>query len=286
MDAQPESQIVDAVLKAISEQRLRAGAKLGEQALSELFNCNRANVRRALASLAAKQVVELRPNRGAFVVTPSAQEARDVFQARRAIERTIARQAVRRVTDADITYLRDNIAAEAEARARRDKPTELRLSQQFHMYLARLSGNRVLERFLAELTMRSTLILGMYPSAEHSCAHCDEHDGASDKQHWPASYSINHCHRWKGAHEEDDPGHTSGQQRLGPSGQTQALEHIRRVVDDAVNSAPLLPEHDQPRRCHPFEVVPGSEDAHVLGSLPGPHAGLFSYSSYSFIIRL
>ncbi|UXU76325.1 MULTISPECIES: GntR family transcriptional regulator [unclassified Paracoccus (in: a-proteobacteria)] len=180
MDAQPESQIVDAVLKAISEQRLRAGAKLGEQALSELFNCNRANVRRALASLAAKQVVELRPNRGAFVVTPSAQEARDVFQARRAIERTIARQAVRRVTDADITYLRDNIAAEAEARARRDKPTELRLSQQFHMYLARLSGNRVLERFLAELTMRSTLILGMYPSAEHSCAHCDEHDGIVD----------------------------------------------------------------------------------------------------------
>ena len=180
MDAQPESQIVDAVLNAISEQRLPAGAKLGEQALSELFNCNRANVRRALASLAAKHVVELRPNRGAFVVTPSAQEAREIFQARRAIERTIARQAVTRVSDEDVACLRANIAAESEARIRRDKPTELRLSQQFHMYLARLSGNRVLERFLAELTMRSTLILGMYPGGGNSCSNCDDHVGIVD----------------------------------------------------------------------------------------------------------
>lgn len=180
MDAQPETQIVEAVLNAISEQRLPAGAKLGEQALSEMFNCNRANVRRALASLAANQVVELRPNRGAFVVTPSAEEAREVFQARRAIERTIARQAVARVGNDDIANLRANIAAEADARARRDKPTELRLSQQFHMYLAQLSGNRVLERFLAELTMRSTLILGMYPSVSHSCSECDEHIGIVD----------------------------------------------------------------------------------------------------------
>ena len=180
MDAQPESQIVNAVLNAISEQRLRAGEKLGEQMLSELFNCKRANVRRALASLAAKQVVELRPNRGAFVVAPSAQEAREIFQARRAIERTIARQAVARVSDSDIAYLRANIAAETEARLHRDKPTELRLSQQFHMYLAQLSGNRVLERFLAELTMRSTLILGMYPGEGHSCSNCDDHTGIVD----------------------------------------------------------------------------------------------------------
>lgn len=180
MDAQPEDMIVTAVLDAISEQRLPAGAKLGEQALSDLFSCNRANVRRALASLAAKQVVELRPNRGAYVASPSVEEARDVFQARRAIERTIARQAVKRAGPEDVAYLRANIIAEAEARHRHDKPSELRLSQQFHMYLAQLSGNRVLERFLAELTMHSTLILGMYGSGEHSCAGEDDHNQIVD----------------------------------------------------------------------------------------------------------
>lgn len=175
MDAQPESLIVSAVLDAISEQRLPAGTKLGEQALSDIFKCNRANVRRALASLAAKHVVETQPNRGAFVATPSAEEAREVFQARRAIERTIARQAVARVTQEAIDELRANIAAEAEATRRQEKPAALRLSQRFHMYLAELAGNRVLERFLGELTMRSTLILGMYSSGDHPCVSKEDH---------------------------------------------------------------------------------------------------------------
>lgn len=180
MDAQPENLIVRAVIDAISEQRLPAGAKLGEQALSDLFGCNRANVRRALVALAARHVVELRPNRGAYVVRPSAQEARDVFQARRVIERGIIQQAVARVTDTDIDWLRANIATESAARARHDRPAELRTSQQFHMYIAGLSGNRVLEHLLAELTMRSTLILGMYSSQRHSCADCDDHSRITD----------------------------------------------------------------------------------------------------------
>lgn len=175
MDAHPESQIVASVLTAISEQRLPAGTKLGEQALSDIFNCNRANVRRALASLAAKHVVEVRPNRGAFVATPSAEEAREVFQARRAIERTIARQAVARITPEDVAWLRANVAAESDSHQRQDKPAALRLSQRFHMRLAELAGNRVLERFLSELTMRSTLILGMYSSGDHPCVSREDH---------------------------------------------------------------------------------------------------------------
>ncbi len=180
MSDSPEDTIVAAVLDAVAEQRLPAGAKLGEQALSDLFECNRANVRRALASLAAQHVVELRPNRGAFVITPSPKEARDIFQARRALEHTIARHAAGQAKKADITYLRRNIAEETQARRAGDKPAELRLSRQFHMSLAGIAGNKVLERFLSELTMRTTLILGLYATAGGS--HCaeDEHDRIVD----------------------------------------------------------------------------------------------------------
>ena len=175
-----EDLIVNAVLDAIAEQRLPAGTKLGEQPLSDLFSCNRANVRRALATLAAQHVVELRPNRGAFVMTPSPQEARDVFQARRAIESTIARQAAGRASDEDIAFLRANIRDEAQARAAGDKPAELRASRQFHMRLAQIAGNLVLERFLSELTMRSTLILGLYSATGSSSCAADEHDRIVD----------------------------------------------------------------------------------------------------------
>lgn len=170
-----EDRIEKSVLEAIAERRLPPGTKLGEQALSDMFNCNRANVRRALASLAAKNVVDLIPNRGAFVISPSPKEARDIFQARRAIERTVLSAACEAVTDDDLSALARIVADEKDARATRDEPCALRLSSQFHLKLADIGGNAVLERFLADLTMRSALIIGLYGDTNASHYDADEH---------------------------------------------------------------------------------------------------------------
>lgn len=175
MSETPESMIVEHVLDAISDQRLRAGTKLGEQALSDLFSCNRAHVRRALATLAAYQVVDLIPNRGAFVSTPSEDEARDVFQARRAIEATIIRNVVRRADDGDLASLRAHLKAEDAVRKENDRPKAIRASRAFHMLLARIARNGVLEKYLSELTMRTSLIIGLYGSSNASLCADDEH---------------------------------------------------------------------------------------------------------------
>ena len=155
----PEDAITASILAAVAEHRLPPGTKLGEQALSDLFDCHRSNVRRALTSLAAQHVIEIQPNRGAFVATPSPEESREVFEARRTIERTRLRK----------------ILKEAEARHEGDKPAELRLSRAFHMQLAAIAGNGVLKQFLTELTLRTTLILGLYGSRGTSSCARDEH---------------------------------------------------------------------------------------------------------------
>ncbi len=177
LDEIPEQTIINSITAAVSEQRLPAGTKLGEQMLSDLFNCNRANVRRALSTLATMHVVQLQPNRGAFVSTPSPKEAGDVFEARRTIERTLARKVIKNARLQDIADMRATIAAEADARAQGDKPAELRLSRTFHMQLAMISGNTVLERFLSELTLRTTLIIGLYNKVGSSNCAEDEHLG-------------------------------------------------------------------------------------------------------------
>ncbi len=176
-DEIPEQAIVSSITAAVSEQRLPAGTKLGEQMLSDLFNCNRANVRRALSTLATMHVVQLRPNKGAFVSTPSPKEAEDVFEARRTIERTLARSVIKNACSQDIVDMRAIIMAEAEARALGDKPAELRLSREFHMKLATIADNQVLERFLTELTLRTTLIIGLYNKVGSSNCAEDEHLG-------------------------------------------------------------------------------------------------------------
>src|SRR2546429_7720803 len=57
--------VYDGIHRAILEQRLPPGTKLGEESLSSLFDVSRARVRRILLRLAHDKSVKLRPNRGA-----------------------------------------------------------------------------------------------------------------------------------------------------------------------------------------------------------------------------
>lgn len=174
-EAIPEQAIIRSIVAAVSEQRLPAGTKLGEQMLSDLFDCNRANVRRALSTLATMHVVQIKPNRGAFISTPTPKEASDVFDARRIIECTLACNVIKNANAQDLVDMRTTIAAEAQAKAQGDKPAELRLSRQFHMQLATIADNQVLTSFLNELTLRTTLIIGLYNEAGSSNCAEDEH---------------------------------------------------------------------------------------------------------------
>ncbi|MFN3273848.1 MAG: GntR family transcriptional regulator [Paracoccus sp. (in: a-proteobacteria)] len=175
MDRPLESIIVDSILDAIADQRLHAGTKLGEQALSDIFGCNRANVRRALSMLSAWHVVDHQPNRGAFVATPTPEDARNVFQARRTIEVTICRNAVRLATPEDLADLRAHLAQETAARGHENRPAAIRLSRGFHTLLARIGRNRVLARYLNDLTMQSSLIIGLYATGHATLCAEDEH---------------------------------------------------------------------------------------------------------------
>ncbi|MCF3973214.1 GntR family transcriptional regulator [Paracoccus salsus] len=175
MDKPLETIIVDSILDAIADQRLRAGTKLGEQALSDLFACNRAQVRRSLAALTAYQVVDHLPNRGAYVATPTPDDARDIFQARRAIETVICRNVVRLATQGDIAALREHLRQEQAAKGSDNRPVAVRLSRGFHVMLGRIGRNPVLARYLEELTMRSSLIIGLYAKGHATLCAEDEH---------------------------------------------------------------------------------------------------------------
>src|SRR3989475_11872460 len=87
--------VYDGIHRAILEQRLPPGTKLGEESLSSLFDVSRARVRRILLRLAHDKSVELRPNRGAYVAQPSAQDAREAFTARRIVEAHIVERVAK-----------------------------------------------------------------------------------------------------------------------------------------------------------------------------------------------
>ena len=168
------SQIHDAILLAVVEQRLPPGTKLPEDQLASHFAVSRTLVRGALRTLAQDGIVVLARNRGASVASPTPQDARDLFEARRAIEAVTVARAAERAMPTDCGALGRLMAEGRAALAHGDRGRAIRLSGQFHVAIAGLARQPVLEGFLAELVARSSLVIALYGHGGRS--DCGDHD--------------------------------------------------------------------------------------------------------------
>jgi DNA-binding GntR family transcriptional regulator len=167
--------IYRAVVNAVMSHRLPPGTRLGEADFCELYQVSRTTVRKALQRLAHDHIIELRPNRGALVASPSPQEARDIFAARRALEREIVPLVARNAMPASLRAIRAAMLAEEQARRSGDRAGWIRLGGEFHVLLAELSGNAVLHRFMSELVSRCSLIIALYETPGAPMCGNDEH---------------------------------------------------------------------------------------------------------------
>ena len=173
--ATSDEAIVERIVAAVMEHKLPPGAKLAEHALCEAFNAHRTQIRRILVVLGERGVVTLHPNRGAFVWSPSAEEAREVFAARRVVERAGIESAAATINAAALARLRELVAAGAAAAHRAEEREAIRLSGQFHIEIAEIAGNAVLTRFLEDLVARTSLIIVFYGARTQACSDSD-HD--------------------------------------------------------------------------------------------------------------
>jgi len=171
-----DQRIYDAVYVAVMGHRLPPGTKLTEASLCELFHVSRTIVRKALLRLAHDYIVELHHNRGAVVASPSPRDTREVFTARRAIEAAILPLVVERASKADLVRLRQHVRQEHAALKRGDRSTWIRLTGEFHLAMADVSGNAVLRRYLGELVSRCSLIIALYDPPQTALCDNDEHD--------------------------------------------------------------------------------------------------------------
>ncbi|MBI1776532.1 MAG: GntR family transcriptional regulator [Proteobacteria bacterium] len=166
--------VYEALRRAIIEQALLPGDKLPEDVIGERFGVSRTIVRGVLGRLNAQGLVDLRPNRGATVAHPSLDEAFDIFEARRSLERDVVRRLAGRVTRDDLIALEAHVALEEAAREHGGVES-IRLSGEFHIILAERAGNAVIARYVNELVSRCSLILALYGRPHSSDCAVNEH---------------------------------------------------------------------------------------------------------------
>lgn len=154
------------LLTAIQEHRLLPGTRLGEDKLASIFGVSRTRVRPILVRLAHDKLINLRPHRSAEVASPTAQEAREVFEVRRMIEPLLVARFIEHGSDAHMAQLQQCLRNEQHARETGQRHVAIRQSGQFHQIIANGAQHDTMAGILHDMVARSSLVIMLYGRGE------------------------------------------------------------------------------------------------------------------------
>ncbi|WP_049580318.1 GntR family transcriptional regulator [Streptomyces sp. SBT349] len=146
--------VFEALVELIVNGSLRPGQHLVEAELAEHLGVSRQPVREALQRLQSEGWVDLRPAQGAFVHTPTVEEAAQLLSVRAVLETHSARGAAVHATEQDIARLWELQEAGVRALAADDARAIVEANAVLHSFITELAGNRVLAEMIAQVDRR------------------------------------------------------------------------------------------------------------------------------------
>jgi DNA-binding GntR family transcriptional regulator len=142
--ASASEHVYDKLKQEILWGQIEPGTLLSELKLASRFEVSRTPVREALTMLASDGLTTTLPQRGHLVRTVPFSEILAAFRLRELLEVEAAGQASQRIAERDLAYLNEL----AQTRDRADLPA---INREFHMTIARATGNRILAEFVERL---------------------------------------------------------------------------------------------------------------------------------------
>lgn len=127
----------------------KAGEKISEQAVCDLYGLSRTPVREAFKLLESAGLIETIPNRGAFVLGLSDRDIDDLFEMRKAYEILAIKWAIERAGKKDLEVIQEAYEFMEFYTMRKDTEKVLNINRQFHSLIYKISGNRMLENILS-----------------------------------------------------------------------------------------------------------------------------------------
>lgn len=147
------------IKRLILSGQLRPGRKLVHQDLAEMLNVSRTPVREALERLYQEGFVTRLPRRGFYVAEMTSDEARELYDAREALETHALREAFARgpLSEQVLQELTGLVGRYHELLQLRVVKERVVIDVNFHLHLASQAGNRYLVRLLMQTFERLTL---------------------------------------------------------------------------------------------------------------------------------
>jgi DNA-binding GntR family transcriptional regulator len=144
----------DLIKRAIIRCDLEPGQQVTEEQLAERFGLSRSTVRPALKRLYQERLVRT-ISRHRYVIPPiTLKDAQDLFDLRLLLEPAAARRAAGRVDAAQLKRLDELCQAQYHLGDRDSAEAFLRANTEFHVTVARASGNDIMAEMIASLLDR------------------------------------------------------------------------------------------------------------------------------------
>lgn len=156
-------EIVYKTLKdAILQRLLAPGTQLVELTISEKLHTSRTPVRNAMKKLAADGIINIIPNKGAFVISPSLDDIMQAYEIRAELECVAMRLSINDINETDIEKLTAIVNEEYEAIKKCDITKHLSSNKQFHMFFSRKYNNKFLRKYTEEIIDKINIYLRMH----------------------------------------------------------------------------------------------------------------------------
>ena len=147
--------LIDQICKSLTEDilegKLKDGDRLKEIELKKRFKVSQSPIREALRVLQNKGLVTLIPRRGAFVNDVTFEKVEQNFAVRAVLEGLAAREAFIRITEDDLSDLKELIQEMTLASSGEESETVMKCMYQFHRFFILKSENDVLINCLRNL---------------------------------------------------------------------------------------------------------------------------------------
>lgn len=157
-----ENEAYQRIKQAILTRKLLPGSKLSEPALARQLKISRTPVRAAIKRLVSEGLAKTETNQGAEVALPSVKDIQEVLFMRETLEPLGARLAAFHASPVDIDPLEELIVAEGEAFKAKDLNRYIEVNDMFHLTVAHLSDNRLLEQAITNYLTLYDVFLALF----------------------------------------------------------------------------------------------------------------------------
>lgn len=157
-----EQKVYHLIKNAIMKRQIAPGNQLFENAIAEKVNASRTPIRSAIMKLESEGLVNIIPNKGAFIVQPTIEEMIQAFEMRKTLEEMAVQKGFSKLGANEVYQLHQFVEEMRTAYQEREIALYQEKNNAFHLLIAEVSGNSYLIDFMAKILNQITIYMVLY----------------------------------------------------------------------------------------------------------------------------